>query len=484
MVACPCSACGCSIDDLLSFSSSPCIEKLLASNEPPSDTERVAISDENGQLRSQIAELNTRISRAEASLKQLQTAEAALEAQLAVRVRILNPISTLPTDILCEVFARCAEPDDLPTLRGRFSGLFTSHEKAPWLLAAVSKRWRTAAIAFSQLWSHIAIDLDNLSLDLRLKPHDLYYNRLLLRLQRSQQYPLSLYLMSETASFGEFPDIVHVLSETSHRWKHLLLRGQLPLLQSLFDQELPLLLLQTIHIDVYDAPVNTLRSSLFRNAPSLAHLTVPADVLLHFEWPTSQITVCTIFTAIRAIPDSRVCSVIRQFPRLQALDLTYRWYMSSRDEPHESPIILSSLTKLTLCSFSSGDQMLEALVLPNLTCLCLKGDLSSTTFRWIQTLHARSNFNLSKLTLEYVTDLTLPDIVFHLLEAFPGISELSFRFPYNHIETILTQLAEETTMVPNLKVLSLYKQVEFSENCLIVLANSRPDLYVTYCCCD
>ena len=77
------------------------------SNDPPSDTERVAISDENGQLRTRIAELSTRISQTEASLKQLQTDKAALQAQLAARARVLSPISTLPTDILCEIFARC-----------------------------------------------------------------------------------------------------------------------------------------------------------------------------------------------------------------------------------------------------------------------------------------------------------------------------------------------------------------------------------------
>ena len=467
MVACPCSACGCSIDGLLSFSLSPHIAEILASNELPSDTERVAISDENGHLRTRIAELNTHISQAEASLKQLKTAKAALEAHLAARAHILSPISTLPTDILCEIFARCAEPDDLPTA----SGHFAFEEKAPWLLATVSRRWRTTAIAFSQLWSHIAIRL-------RI-PHDLRYNRLVLRLQRSQQNPLYLYLMSSSVSLQKFPDIIRVLSETSHRWKHLSLCGPLPLLQSLFIQELPLPLLQAIHINVCGVPVN-ISSSVFRNASSLAHLTVPADVLLHSEWPVSQITACTILEVQRGIPNSTVCGVIRQFTRLRVLDLTYRrWSLISEDEPHESPIILPSLTKLTLGLCGSGDQMLEALLLPNLTCLCLEGYLNSTAVFQIHSLHARSNFDLSKLTLGDMTNLT-SDNVFHLLEAFPRIFELCFRHSYRNTETILTRLAEETTMIPNLKVLILSNYIPISEKCLLVLANSRPNIYVEF----
>ena len=94
----------------------------------------------------------------------------------------------------------------------------------------------------------------------------------------------------------EFPDIdiIRVLSATSHRWKHLPLCGSLPLLQSMFIQELPFPLLQSIDVVSDDVPVN-ISSSVFRNASSLAHLTGSANVLLHFEWPVSQITACTVF---------------------------------------------------------------------------------------------------------------------------------------------------------------------------------------------
>ena len=200
------------------------------------------------------------------------------------------------------------------------------------------------------------------------------------------------------------------------------------------------------------------------------------------------------FEAQRELPNSTVCSIIRQFPRLQALDLPYRRYISSEDEPHAPPIILSSLTKLTLRlhSYSSlaGSQMLEALVLPNLTCLCLMGNWNPNTFRWILSLlvHARSNFELSKLTFghhtaEFIDDDMWREII-RFLKAFPTISELSFRYRYlfPNAETILTRLAEETTMVPNLKVLILpnHNYFSISKKCLLVLANSRPDIYLEY----
>ena len=67
--------------------------------------------------------------------------------------------------------------------------------------------------------------------------------------------------------------------------------------------------------------------------------------------------------------------------------------------------------------------MLEALILPNLTCLRLVGEFDSNTVPRILSLRARSNFELSKLTFDH-NQLSIPEIVtvFHLLEAFPTTS--------------------------------------------------------------
>lgn len=472
--SCPCPSCGCSTNNLLSSSlspPSPRVAELLASNEPPSDTERVAISDENEQLMRQIAELNTCISRTEASLERLRAGKDALRAQLTARTHILNPIRTLPTDILYEIFARCIDRDES-----------TSKEKVPWILATVSRRWRTTAIAFSQMWSHITINLDDLSVAFERRRYDRCYNRLSLRMQRARQYPLSLHLISESQSLEGFPDIVRVLSETSHCWKQLILHGRLPLFNSLLARELPLPLLQAVDMDVdMGVGVNTSSSSVFRNASSLAHLTVPVDVLLQFKWPVSQIIACTVSPAYSAIPNSRACGVIRRFSRLQVL--SYSMETWSIDEPRESPITLLSLTKLTLdlSSLSSGDQLLEALVLPKLTHLWLKGTLNSNTVPWILSLHARSNFNLFSLTFDPNVEDIKPEIVFNFLKAFPRISELYFCSRCRYLGKILMRLAEETTMAPNLKVLSLNEvRVTSSAKYLPVLASSRPDLYVQY----
>ena len=78
-------------------------------------------------------------------------------------------------------------------------------------------------------------------------------------------------------------ELFRVLSGTSSRWKHLSLYGYISLLHTLLVQEPPLPLLQAIHIQLI-LQVDKV-SSIFRNASSLAHLTAPLDVLLHFERP-------------------------------------------------------------------------------------------------------------------------------------------------------------------------------------------------------
>ncbi|KAF8186719.1 hypothetical protein BJ912DRAFT_1143795 [Pholiota molesta] len=64
-----------------------------------------------------------------------------------------NRINDLPTEILCEIFARCVDQSSARVL------MQPNTKIAPMLLCQVCATWRAMALSIPPLWSHIRFSL-------------------------------------------------------------------------------------------------------------------------------------------------------------------------------------------------------------------------------------------------------------------------------------------------------------------------------------
>lgn len=114
------------------------LDDLLRSNDPPSDSERVAISKE-------LSLCHSRLTQIDSSRDELQ--------RLSDGLRIVaSPIRRVNRDILHHIFLWYIR-------RGPETFASFIHRPAPWTIAVVCRSWREVAVSTSTLWSFIQLPM-------------------------------------------------------------------------------------------------------------------------------------------------------------------------------------------------------------------------------------------------------------------------------------------------------------------------------------
>ncbi|KAJ6629447.1 hypothetical protein B0H10DRAFT_1365027 [Mycena sp. CBHHK59/15] len=236
------------------------------------------------------------------------------------------PISTVPTEILREIFIRC--------VRFRYPHIqpFTSFE-APLLFCGVCALWRGIAIAMPQLWSQLSVSIDR-EIAATLQPS---LQLIEIWIERSGVQPLTLVLQdleSRSSSADLTNDLLRIFVPHMHRWQSITLflpNDTFP--EPLTSLEIPqggAPLLQTAKfefgvdggLETADTPQIAGLSKILSSSTHLHTLYWRNDlsILLQlFAVPWAQLTVIDLVPMWR--PMSQIVRVMQEAPKLRSLSV-------------------------------------------------------------------------------------------------------------------------------------------------------------------
>ncbi len=351
-----CSRCGATCAGISSVRPAPDpeIEALLRTNLPPSEAQEAIFRETRRTGSPRLAELETRISDAQAKLDVLLQERDSLVWNMQRCTDVLNPIRRLPSDVLCEIFAHNMENSySIQTGKELFDRKIY---RIPyqWRLSMVCMNWRHAVLNYPRLWSMIDLTVtsarssSSFGYSKRANPpmdnhHYFGAGRLLaMHIYRSANHPLRVSLRGPTPQ-----SLLSILISASYRWEHLFLdRDNLKTVDS------PLGALISFQYILSSSDVDAIREQvpLLRSATSLRRLVVDNidPVLLpgHIIIPWSQIN--SVVVGGYSLTNENAIALIKLAPKLDSvefLDINH----SPLEPSHPAP---DSAHSVSLKSFS------------------------------------------------------------------------------------------------------------------------------------
>lgn len=148
------------------------------------------------------------------NLEEMETAHATVIKTIAQHEAILNPLRSIPDDMLLAIFQWSSSSDT--------QGLDSmSSSRAPWTLSHVSRRWRNLSISSPRLWTNININFRDLETSTRHERDRMSF-KLNLHVRRSAECDLFVRVISHLRNRVTFLDeCFGLLLPTAHRWKTL-----------------------------------------------------------------------------------------------------------------------------------------------------------------------------------------------------------------------------------------------------------------------
>lgn len=271
---------------------------------------------------------------------------------------LLHPVRSLPDDVLMEIFEWCSPC--LSSKKGPHRCRSEirvcdslNHNRHPWVLSQVSRRWRIIALSQPSLWASIHLPLPMYA----LYPPENLLRRLGLMLQRSKSYPLSLAVKEDGNDCGVMPLL---LAETG-RWKSLHANATSAFFRPLSDLSFPALTHATIFLRTSHRWV--IPFTAFRRASRLSSFDMCGVPSSKVELPWSQLRVVTIrghgpisLNRLRAVEVLEICATSSHRLTLSATTLPLSFLhtlrlCALRDWPHAARLMSrNSVPRLaTLC---------------------------------------------------------------------------------------------------------------------------------------
>ncbi|KAJ7157339.1 hypothetical protein C8R46DRAFT_424167 [Mycena filopes] len=149
-----CEACGALQTPSRSRSSAPVADiplpeltSLLASNDPPLDSDYTRILDIISVGQDRIDVLDSQIRALQTRLAPLVRERDETVKHVRERRAIVSPLRRVPPEVLCEIFASSIEGSE-------------SGEEPPWYLGHICQSWRRIALGYPGLWTHLIIRED------------------------------------------------------------------------------------------------------------------------------------------------------------------------------------------------------------------------------------------------------------------------------------------------------------------------------------
>ncbi|KAJ7643411.1 hypothetical protein DFH06DRAFT_1477175 [Mycena polygramma] len=225
-----CHQCGAtmtSMNNVWDFSVSPSTRhnRLLNSNEVPSDAEIpvVQFALENADAR--LASLEAEMTRLRGRLRQLEEEHVALSIYRTQNKAILSPLRRMPPEVLSEIFCWTLPTARDEVLHPRFG---TAH--CPWALTHISGLWRTISVANPSLWSLLVVVYTR-DRDSSLYPLSMVETQI----ARAQTLKIHFYGCEDTDPVPQI-ELFQCLAKHASRWEELSLEltsALFPLLASL-----------------------------------------------------------------------------------------------------------------------------------------------------------------------------------------------------------------------------------------------------------
>ncbi|KAJ7429899.1 hypothetical protein FB451DRAFT_1291523 [Mycena latifolia] len=183
------------------FNPTPVPRDIIDTNNPPSDAQIPSIRDFVSGAHARMIQLNAAID------KLIQEREA-LDVEIRKYQGALSPIRRIPTEILSHIFT-FALPPHLPE---------RASESAPWIISAVSARWRAIVLSQPHFWSSIDIR------PLKIPPSDF---KLETQLRRSRELPLNIFFACTSLGLctARETELISILAQHCARWETVTLYG-------------------------------------------------------------------------------------------------------------------------------------------------------------------------------------------------------------------------------------------------------------------
>ena len=429
--------------------------ELAACNDTPLDLDKQLCRSMLDAMHEDLQTLNDHIEGLERVLSALKAVREKNLKLMREHCSILNPIRSLPTEILSKIFCDASPSVDFTERYRGLSSLDTS--TAPWTLAKVSARWRQIALSTPRLWSTIAVTEYRRGWNDTCSPSLLWT-----QLQLSRSSPLTIVI-----SWGQTvlsSSLMEMLLPSSPRWETLLLfvknfhpqfrciKGKLPSLRNLL-------------CDVHKSQA-AVSAGVFAAAPKLRTLSIPGFDYLPYlsHLPFSQITTLSTIYEFSTSGLSRLAS----FTALQQCTLLISDKLQLQKDT-VVPFILPNLRILHVELGYHAGQVLEMLTLPALEILSIgKGSLTNQLSRLLW----RSQCILKELRFGSYVDIRDTTTVF---EQLPSLEKLTSN-PGLGQETVAV-LARRTDLLPSLQVLHLPQWGrEPDMHLLQLLKDTRPGL--------
>jgi len=260
---------------------------------------------------------------------------------------IAQSLLTLPDELLAEIFSyRCAGPDDYNDMQV----LQTNRERAraPFIVAAVCRRWRDVALGHAVLWHYLPIPVVKRSAnwDSASCARMGHYVRLVL--DRSREHPIDVifcYLRGSHGMVGAMDQLVFLaLEEHAHRWRRFaaVMYGKYPvarILRLLSGRSMPHL--RTLELSVQE--FSSTPTFSIGNSPMHYDVALEPPVLFLQRTPALRsVTFINLPEVVRrwvhtCIPEESGC----RLELVQQELTTYMWDMLEKHQHQLSWLLLS-----------------------------------------------------------------------------------------------------------------------------------------------
>lgn len=280
-----------------------------------------------------------------------------------------SSMSTLPPEILTEIFVHCLPQEQFPV---------PSCREAPLLLTHVSSQWRTLALSTPELWAALHVDYKDPVEDIPATE---------LWLSRSGSCPLSL---SIAIDFNEQPhqEILDLLCRHSHRWRHIRFDFRRLYCAAMYNLELAhgnLTQLTTFEFHTRDIsnPNVSQITNLLSFAPQLREVTWiddMADTETLLELPLKRLT-CLSLAMEHGTLD--YLQLLKQCSNLEHIKITRPLSNVLQTRP---PVCLSKLTSLNISYDLTS--ILDHLILPSLSSVRIYTESDKHTHGTSQIYHS------------------------------------------------------------------------------------------------
>ena len=441
-----------------------------------SDEDRSRLVSAKERLSASLNRVEARLTRLRAELDATLTERAVVARDLHDLRLILNPVHTIPAELLQGIFLMVLHLEDESQEAPFFSHDSFDVKKAPWTFTHVCRGWRSAAIGFAPLWTKLGLYLRSQTPG---PVFEAFSSLLELQIKRSGHRSLVVSLHGQNWSNVEpGGHLLRLLSNSATRWHSLNINLTPKMAMHLYPLGQFLSCLEVLHLDLQVEGRATLPDRvfpMFADVPQLIEVRGSPEHLrcFHLPWDRIQSVILKYLgdgESVLFTSPSNFASHETMFSNMAHVKTMHVAILPAAGVRLTEPIVFRFLTKLeilrpsSLSTESNTTDLLRDITAPNLEYFHIELSQMTAPIEAIAEFLSRSRCRLQICRLTFVTHIfRLPtsDIapIFRLCEYLKDLQLDRFKFvmPATEHESyprFTTRLITDPTFLPNLRVLA------------------------------